>query len=163
MYNWPRKQNNPPLTISQLGDMLNESNPNTVGAPIWVVEKGENFSVTCVLDYINEEIIAVYGLGDCHYEGKDYGKTWMAYSKNPFENKPPLVPDLTLYLDFYNSLKQGIPPRAKKVLVQSKSGDSNVYHSGYIMKSEEDGTLFFFPDQFPDLNCDTGFLWSQIQ
>ena len=83
---------NRPLSLSRIEYLLEERECDAV---IYAVELGDDgtpyeFSETCVVDGYNGDIVAIWGYSSptcdtkCEYWGKDYGKTWIAFEKNPF-------------------------------------------------------------------------------
>ena len=83
---------NKPLSVSKIKYLLEERDCDVV---IYTVELGDDgtpygFCETCIVDEYNNDIVAIWGYSSptcdtkCEYWGKDYGKTWIAYEKNPF-------------------------------------------------------------------------------
>lgn len=81
---WVCNYKNYPLSIEELNDIVNsdlESGRNR----IWIWDMECKCAFPALLDLTREYgICAVYGVGEIEYVEKEYGKTWLAYSRKPY-------------------------------------------------------------------------------
>lgn len=71
-----------PLTYKELDLFLESEEYEEVGVYVYVRELPYSFVTVAVLDWFDDEVLAVYGIENVMH-GRDYGKTWVAYRTPP--------------------------------------------------------------------------------
>lgn len=76
-----------PLTYQELDLLLESDEYEETGVYVYVRELPYFFVTVAVLDWFDDEVLAVYGIENVLC-GRDYGKTWVAYRTPPvFDNE----------------------------------------------------------------------------
>lgn len=67
------------LTLGQIKEMIENSDEDTIGAHVWVIDDHNN-KIAAILDYCTEYgICAVYSINDIIFTENNYGTKWLAY------------------------------------------------------------------------------------
>lgn len=67
------------LTLEQMEEMIENSDEDTIGTHVWVVDDHNN-KIAAILDYCTEYgICAVYSINDIIFTENNYGTKWLAY------------------------------------------------------------------------------------
>ena len=67
------------LTLEQMKEMIENSDEDTIGTHVWVVDEYNN-KIAAILDYCTEYgICAVYSINDIIFTENNYGTKWLAY------------------------------------------------------------------------------------
>lgn len=73
------KEKENPLTLEQMKEMIKNSDENTIGTHVWVVDEC-NVKLAAILDYCTEYgICAIYSVNDIIFTENNYGTKWLAY------------------------------------------------------------------------------------
>ena len=87
LLNWVGARKNYPLTISELEEILVDDSKS---GHIWIWDMESRFSIPGIVDKHRDfGICGVYGAGELEYTEKNYGKTWLAYLKEPYADRNP--------------------------------------------------------------------------
>lgn len=67
------------LTLEQMKEMIENSDEDTIGTHVWVVDEYNN-KIAAILDYCTKYgICAIYSIDDIIFTENNYGTRWLAY------------------------------------------------------------------------------------